>query len=135
MASAKQFAGRDAILAKADVQIRELYIPEWGTWIRVRGLTGKERDDYETSIMVGKGKSRDVNMRNLRAKLVVRAVIDQQGARLFTDADVEALGEKNAAALERIFDVARELSGLSEQDTEELLKNSEGGQPADSPSA
>lgn len=135
MASAKQFAGRDTILAKADVQIRELYIPEWGTWILVRGLTGKERDDYETSIMVGKGRSRDVNMRNLRAKLIVRAVIDQQGARLFTDADVEALGEKSAAALERIFDVARELSGLSEQDTEELLKNSEGGQPADSPSA
>lgn len=131
----KKFLGRDAILAKVDVQERELYVPEWETWVNVRGLTARERDDYERSIMVGKGKDRDVNLRNLRAKLVVRSVVDSAGQLLFSDADIEALGDKSAAALERIFDVARDLSGLSEQDTEELLKNSESGRPDDSPSA
>lgn len=132
---AKKFLGRDAILAKVDVQERELYVPEWETWVKVRGLTARERDDYERSIMVGKGKDRDVNLRNLRAKLVVRSVVDSAGQLLFSDADIEALGDKSAAALERIFDVARDLSGLSEQDTEELLKNSESGRPDDSPFA
>lgn len=131
----KKFLGRDAILAHVDVQERELYVPEWQTWVKIRGLTARERDDYERSIMVGKGKDRDVNLRNLRSKLVVRSVVDPAGQLLFSDADIEALGDKSAAALERIFDVARDLSGLSEQDTEELLKNSESGRPDDSPSA
>jgi hypothetical protein len=36
--------------------------------------------------------------------------------------DVAALGERSAAALERVFDAARRLSGLSERDVE-ALKN------------
>jgi hypothetical protein len=131
----KKFLGRDAILAVQDIPQRELFIPEWDTWVLVRGLSGKERDEYETSIMVGKGKSRDVNMQNLRAKLIVRSVVDAAGKPLFSAQDVEELGAKSASALEKIFDVARELSGLTEQDTEELLKNSESGQPGVLPSA
>lgn len=131
----KRFLGREAILAKADIPTRELFVPEWETWVRVKGLNGRERDEFEVSITVGKGKNRDVNMRNMRAKLIVLSVVDERGAALFTEGDVEALGAKSAAALEKIFDVARELSGLSDQDVEELLKNSASGQPEGSPSA
>lgn len=131
----KKFLGRDAILAKQDIPVREVFIAEWDTHVRVKGLNARERDDYESSIMTGKGKNRDVLTRNMRAKLIVRSVVDELNKPLFAERDVEALGEKSAAALEKIFDVARELSGLSENDMEELLKNSESGQPADSPSA
>lgn len=125
------FLGREGILAVQDIQVREVQVPEWGCWVRVRGLTGAERDEWEKSILVGKGKDRDVNVRNLRAKLVQRSVVDAEGKLIFTEADVPALGAKSAAALERLFDAARELSGLTEQDEEELLKNSEDGQPGD----
>lgn len=131
----KKFLGRDAILAQKDIPVREMYVSEWDTYVRVKGMSGLERDDYEAQIVVGKGKNRDVNMRNMRAKLIVRCVVDEDNKPLFTDADIEDLGKKSAAALEKIFDVARDLSGLSEKDVVELLKNSENGQHDGSPSA
>ena len=45
------------------------------------------------------------------------------GALLFTAADVEQLGAKSALALDRVFDVAARLSGFRESDIEELEKN------------
>lgn len=121
-ADGKVFLDRAAILAIPDVLTEELYVPEWSTWLRVRGLSGKERDAYEMSITVGRGRNQEINTRNARAKLVVRCVIDGEDKRLFTDADVVALGEKSAAALQRVFDLCRKLSGLSDEDMEELTE-------------
>jgi hypothetical protein len=42
---------------------------------------------------------------------------------MFTAGDLEILGSKSAAALDRIFTVSRKLSGLTEEDIEELEKN------------
>jgi len=41
---------------------------------------------------------------------------------LFTDADVKALGMKSAVALQRVFDVAQRLSGITSDDVDELAK-------------
>ena len=38
---------------------------------------------------------------------------------------IDALGAKSAAPLDRCFEVAQRLSGISEADVEELTKNSE----------
>jgi hypothetical protein len=71
----------------------------------------------------------------MRARLVARSICDAEGAALFTEADVNALGEKSAAALDRIFAAAQELSGLGAQDVENLAKNSEPDQSESSISA
>jgi len=42
---------------------------------------------------------------------------------LFADADALELGQKSAAALVRVVDVARRLSGMTDEDVEELEKN------------
>ena len=105
---------------------------EWGGQVRVRSLSGVERDAFETSVLTGKGKHRDVNLKNLRAKLVALSVVDAMGAPLFTETDIKWLGEKNACALNKIFDAAQRLSGLREEDMEELVKNSETVQSDDS---
>ena len=52
--------------------------------------------------------------------------MDEQGARLFSNAEIEALAKKSGSALKRVYEVVRELSGLSEKDVEELEKNSAG---------
>ena len=64
---------------------------------------------------------------NLRAKLVARSVVGDDGEPVFTQQDVAALGELSAAALDRVFEVASRLSGLSEADLEEMGKASENG--------
>ena len=51
------------------------------------------------------------------------SMVDAQGQRLFSEADVAALGKKSAAALGRVYDAAARLAGLSAEDVEELTKN------------
>lgn len=114
---------RDSILQAQDIQTEDVEVPEWGGTVRVRGLTGAQRDQFESSIVSLKGKRQDINMQNVRAKLVALSVVDEEGQRIFQDDDIRALGMKSAVALQRVFDVAQRLSGITEDDVEELAKN------------
>lgn len=115
--------GREDILNAPDIETVTVKVPEWGGAVLVRGLTGEERDIYEQSLIRVRGKKRDVDMRNARARLVAMCVVDENGDRIFSDEDVAALGKKSSAALDRVFDVAQRLSGLREEDMEELAGN------------
>jgi len=50
-------------------------------------------------------------------------ICDEEGTRLFAAKDMDELGKKSAAALDRIFTVAQRLNGLSGEDVEDLAKN------------
>ena len=114
---------REQILEAADRTTQDVEVPEWGGTVRVRSLSGSERDDYEAGIVQLRGDgSRKFTLQNARARLVSLSICDESGARVFQDSDIAALGAKSAAALERVFDVARNLSGLSEKDVEELAE-------------
>lgn len=123
---------RDQILGASDLRYEDVDVPEWGGMVRVRGLTGAERDRFEASITEQQGKRIKMNTANIRARLVAMAAVDEAGKPLFVERDVAALGSKCASALDRLFDAARRLSGLSDGDVEELEKNSAGGQSGDS---
>jgi hypothetical protein len=116
---------RETILAASDMTTDDVYVPEWRGTVRVRALTGRERDAFEMSCLVGKGRNKDVNVRNLRARLVAWTAVDEQGARVFADEDILALGAKSASALDRVFEVAQKLSRLSDNDVEELTEDFE----------
>jgi hypothetical protein len=129
------FLNRNAILAASDIVTESVEVPEWGGTVLVRSLTGEQRDRFEAS-MVGLRKGKQVmKLNNVRAQLVALSVVDESGQLLFSEHDIVALGEKSCAALQRIWDVARKLSGLSDDDVEELTKNSESDQSDDSTSA
>jgi len=120
-----KYLNRDDILAVQDIKIEEVEVPEWGGSVYVKGMTGTERDQFESSIVQQRGKSHNVNMVNIRAKLSSQAICDRAGKRLFSDADVKALGAKSATALQRVFDVAQRLSGITSEDVEELAEEQE----------
>ena len=111
-----------SILDLPDLTSEEVEVPEWGFRLRVRSLTGTERDAFEASLLQTRGKDREINLRNMRAKLVAQSVRKADDSRVFSDAQVEALGRKNAAALQRVFRVAQRLSGLAEDEVEELTR-------------
>lgn len=125
---------RDQILKADDLPTEDVDVPEWGGTVRVRGLTGTERDSYEAAMLNFRTKGRKVDsemdMSEFRVRLVAKAIVDAEGKRLFSDRDVRALGMKSAVALNRIYEVAERLSGLTSEDVEELAKNSETG-PSD----
>jgi hypothetical protein len=109
------------ILAKAQLPHEDVEVPEWGGTVRVRALSGTERDRYEAGFVMLRGNTRTVTTENFRSRLVAMACIDEDGNRLFTDAQVKELGLLNAGALDRVFAVAQRLSGLRDEDMKELV--------------
>ena len=116
--------GRDAILAAKSLRTEEVDVPEWGGTVLVRELSGRERDEWEASLAVQRGKTMVPDVANIRAKLAARTIVGDDGEPVFTQQDVAALGELSAAALDRVFDVASRLSGLNPEDVEAMTKNS-----------
>jgi hypothetical protein len=125
---------RKEILEAVDRVTEEVEVPEWGGHVIVTSLNGKERDAFEASVLIQKGKDTRVNMKNARAKLVSMATVDEKGERIFSQADIEALGLKNAGALDRVYSVAARLSGLTDDDLKELTEDLEENPFADSSS-
>jgi hypothetical protein len=123
------YFSREEILGAQDIQYEDIPVPEWGNkFVRVKSLNGEERDEVEASMTKMRGNKPELNMQNMRAKLLVRSCVDGDGKRLFSsDGDVLALTKKSAAALNRLFIVAQRLSGITAEDVEELTKNSEEG--------
>lgn len=111
---------REALLA-ATAPTEVVQLPEIGQSVTVRGMTGVERDAFEWSCFEQKrnGK-REFRPANMRAKLVAFCCINGDGTRTFTDADAEALGNTRGDVIDRIFNVASRLSGLSKEDSDEL---------------
>ena len=126
---------REQILGAQDLKTETVDVPEWGGQVLVAGLTGTERDRFEQDSIQGKGKNVTMNFANMRARLVALAVVDSDGKRLFAHDDVKALGGKSAAALNRVFEVAQRLSGLTDNDLEELTEDFGDGQTDSATSA
>lgn len=111
---------RDQILGASDLAHEDIPVPEWGGTVRIRSLSGAERDEYENSLVQQVGNKQVTNARNARAKLVAMAAVGEDGQPVFTKADVIKLGSKNSAALQRLFDAACRLSGFTDEDVKEL---------------
>jgi hypothetical protein len=70
-------------------------------------------------VVTGKKRS----FANFRAKMAACSIVAEDGKRLFTFEEARQLGSKSAIALDRVFDVARRLSGFSDKDVEDLSGN------------
>lgn len=130
------------ILAAEDMQMERVEVEEWGGHVWVRTLPGYVRDAWEASMINlrrapgrrrGKGRQEDassaeLNLANARAKLCARAMCNKDGERLFTDVEVKALGEKSSVALDRVYEAAQALNRMTDEDVQELVKNSEADQ-------
>lgn len=119
--------GRSAILAQKDKPRRRLYVPmdSWGGTVVLQEMRSKERDAYEQSLVIRSpdGVKQVVSTTNIRAKLCVRVIIDEEGNRVFTDEDAEMLGQLPAAEMDRLWTAAQALSGVSNADVKALAGN------------
>lgn len=121
---------RADILAVNDRKVERVDVPEWDGAVWVRSLEGVERDQYEAGMVSYKRGKKGIpevdqmELGNLRARLASMAMVESDkpdALNLFTPAEALILGHKSAAALNRVFEVAQRLSGLSSQDVEDLL--------------
>jgi len=105
----------------AKIEREALIVPELGGLIYVRGMSGKERDKFEEGLRVKKGKRvGQSDLRNFRALLAVRVIVDEKGERLLNDGDAELIGAMPAGVLDRIIAKCTELSGKAEEEIDDL---------------
>ncbi len=134
MENGSEFLTASEILGMDDLPVEEVIVPEWkNRKVLICGLTAAAKNAYQASIVEIQGKNRKLKLEHSTAKLLVRCLVDQKRQPLFTETQILQLGAKSAAVLERLAKVASRLSGMDEDDNEQLLKNSEAAQSGDSP--
>jgi hypothetical protein len=121
------FLNRDQILHARDEQLEVVDVPEWGGRVRVRGMSGSQRDAFEESVFARDSSGdREFDGHDFKAKFVSRVIVDEHGTRMFTSEDVGKLSQRSARALQRVFNVGARLSGMSKEDIRSLEGNSDG---------
>lgn len=118
---------RDIMLKPVAVPQQEVPVPELGCTVHVYGMTGGQKSRFELSLQTN-GKKSNRKMQTFRERLMIQCCRDETGAPIFQDSDIEALSDMPAKIVERIVDVAMDLSGMNGADLEELVGNSEDSQ-------
>ena len=119
MDSGKLMLTKDDILNADDLTEVTVSVPEWSGDVIVKSMSGVDRDEWERSIYHDGIKDFD----NIRAKLCAMSIVDESSKKLFTMADIRTLGGKSGKALDRVFTVAKKLSGIGKQEILSLKKN------------
>ncbi len=107
---------RDAILAAQDLVTGAVEVPEWGGTVYVRTLSAGESLALQEAVAEKRGLAPVV-------EFVAAVTVDENGRRLFTADDVEALKAKSVSALMRVFDAGARLNVFTRHDAEDLEKN------------
>ena len=124
-----------SILEQPTLIIETLEVPEWNGKIRLKHLSAKERDDFESSMVkVTRSGRQQMNNENFRARLVQLAAVKADGSPLFTRHDIKTLGSLPAAGLQRVFNKINEMSAFSEDDLKDLTEDFDDDRTDDSSS-
>lgn len=100
--AAKTVATLADIREASDLAEREVEIPEWGSYVRVRALTRGEL----VRMVEGDPDAEVVNARAIAAAMLEPKVTEEEAA--------EILEKKSMSATKRITDAIMELSGISD---------------------
>lgn len=135
-----QLLDRNSLLKKEPVEIVKVDLGS-DEFVYVRQMSGRERDTFEQSLIKetkdakGEVTGYDRSLVDFRAKLAVVTICDEQGNTLLKPTDYETLSiNMSARRLEKIVNEAQKLNAITEEDKENLVKNSVGDQVASSSS-
>jgi hypothetical protein len=125
MESGKVALTREQILQARDMKLEAVEVPEWGGTLYVRTMKARDRDAFEASrVRLSAENKPEIVSINTRARLLSMTVCDDKGVLLFLEEDIELLGEKNAGAMDQVYEVALRINAMRNQDLEKKLKNS-----------
>lgn len=130
----KVMLSRDSILTANDIPTAVVECPEWGGSVRIRALTLQELSDWKRSLVLKESKRNmktgsmetdyviDVpNVQRGEVRLIVKAVINEDGKPLFLETDVDTLLQRHTAPLKRLAIEIQRLSkgAFADDDTDE----------------
>ena len=112
---------REEILAKRRVGPRQAVEVDGLGTVYVAKFSAKDRDRFEEIVTGGiPGK---VNLKNVRAQVATLLIVDEDGKRMFSDADADALGELDTDAIQAVVDAGFAINGIKQDAVEEAAKN------------
>lgn len=135
-APTKRYLTRSELLAKLMPTIHEMDLD--GFTIRVAEMTAAAKDSFEQSLIAKneEGEQTGQDISNVRAKLIARTLVDESGARMFTDDEADMVGNTiGAGAVDPIFRFAQKVNGFGRGVEAAAAKKSEPIPGSDSPSA
>lgn len=105
---------KNSILTADDLKRETVPVPEWGpsAEVIIQEMSALDRDRLWKDLRADGEDGDKISMENLAAKVLVRCIVNQDGARIFVDEEAEPLGRKSQDALARLFDVAKRLNKL-----------------------
>ena len=106
---------RAAIIGMAKPRIVTISVPEWGGDVCLREITAGQRDQWDAWQIENEGAARYAN---IRARLLVLTICDEQGVRLFADNDIAVVSGLPAMSIDRLWDASCKLVGLRPEDVE-----------------
>lgn len=113
---------RETILKSQDIKIERVEVPEWGGEVCIRTINGFERGQLETLVMGVQAKDKEA-AKTFHIRIASLCLSDENGKRLFSDDDLEVLGQKSGEVLARLVDVALRVNGLTKAEVESIGKN------------
>ncbi len=117
---------KSALLTPVAVERVEVSVPELGGSVYVQGMTVTQRNKFERQFRTRSGQTSDRKMQEIRQRMLIACVCDQDGTPLFTEADIDAIGNQRADIIERLVEAAQKICGMSSDDVDDLAaKNSE----------
>lgn len=124
---------KGAILGAAHLKTESVDVPEWGEGVSVivSEMSGLARDAFYAK----KEAKKDMPISESQAALLVATVVDESGAPVLDEADIESLRAQSTAALDRIVAVAVRINGLQANAADDAAKNSAAAPSGDSGSA
>lgn len=108
---------REHVLNVQDIKTQDVEVEEWGGAVRVRQMTLAERGEFAR-------RGADSNsLTTTGAWLLSILCVDEKGARMFTDDDVEALQSRNSRAVDKVVDAILQINGLDQKKVDAAVKN------------
>jgi len=115
---------RDTVLSATDLEVRILDVPEWGGQIRLKTMDGTRRDMFDAELQKRRISDNEVDIREMKALLLVLTAVDDSDQMIFELRDVKELNKKSGAVLDRLWDDIRQMNGIGQSNLEEMTKNS-----------
>jgi len=108
----------DEVVAKQDLETKDIFVPEWGGTIRVRPWTVAERNEFSRRASGNEDKD------DLGAWLVSLLAVDENGNRWCPPDRIKELQAKNAKAVQCLVDAILDLTKVGEKEIQIAEKNS-----------
>lgn len=121
---------KDQILAVDDLRYETVEVPEWGGVVRLRTMTGAERNRFEARIVSqsrGSGSAVKVDHKGLKALLLSMTMVDEKGSPFFASEEEaeKCFAERSGTVQHLLFEKAADLNGLGADAVTRKMGNSE----------